>query len=721
MNRGLLNVLLLPETDIFMRFPELEQKVDYFLFDWDDEILMKTYTRVITKIQQKMHINDPYFHNDFSNKKKFKSKKKAIRAKRLLNEELDTLVRSKNVLWRSYISNKHPNSHKYPPEKINWNKDVDCIFLYGPIYKSEISLPWSSRSPNPSDGHNLKSALKKTPPLSLYGILTPPSANNNDSPTSKTSSPTSEVSPSSTTSISSFRNAPFLNHDSLKTPPSYNYDPSKISTELDFNIIPNDSSTINPELNYKKPKLRFNKEVEQCMVVFRQEEELLPTDFEDTADEDDSSFSSKSSLCLSSDPIKLGINITDDHTFPNSTFDNYKKIKSSPRKSLHLKIQSNIDDYFSDSSKESTHTLKNNDIPISNTAKKSNNSVCPTNTPQSPKNGSSSQKNSTTKSRKRRNRSTFVIKLAPTSLKNCSGSNATQDSADSISGFSIRKNLLSRNRNSTKNRNLFLDDDFGLEIKNKLESPKSDSWLWNTLGLSSSPSSSHINRPSNIDTSDLKNSERTGLSSAILSSSPTQIISNLSESVTNVISSNWDNLFASKYNKNSNSISSSSDSAHIESEPLNSSLPTLEFSNLSANELDNLTNPKETSFDFLSSNRASSSDTPFILDTNPESNLNLNIDSDFDFIIPQKSYASFNSNQSVDVLDSSNYTYSKSEFSPNTATSSFNGSAKPPASMLWPAIKESGENLFDNAEDRIATTVDAVKWLSSFFSNYSPF
>ncbi|OLY81866.1 hypothetical protein AYI68_g4025 [Smittium mucronatum] len=649
MNSELLNVLLLPETDIFSRFPELEQKVDYFLFDWDQDVLLKTYVKVSDKIRRKLHSSDPFFYRDLLTKKKHsKSKKRALRAKRLLEEELDTLIRSRNVLWRSYISNKHDNSHKYPPEKINWNKDVDVIFLYGPIYKSEIDLPWRCRSPTSVDGTNLKSALKRTPSQNLYGILTPPNVYNPENQIhSPRSSPTLQISPNSSSDL---KEIGFINHDLLKTPPDYDY--FKYSnSNVDFELIPSNNAG---DVKFKKPKLRFNKQVEQCMVVFRQEEELLPTDFEDTADEDDSLSGSRSSL----DSLKLDFNLQRESFLNdfNSNDSSYNNLDIKHR-DFHSLISDSRSNKYLIKDEAYDGSVSENNLPIS---KKGH-----------------SHKHS--KSKKRRNRSTFVIKLAPTSLKNCNGTRVSSDSNDSITGFNIRKSLLTRNN---RKKNGALDDDFGLDIDTDIDKSKSESWIWSTLGLSS---------PTNIPGSSPNShtNEASGISSTILSSSPTRLISNISGSVSNAISSKWDILFSPKPSspssdsqKANNGITEVTDSGSVSS--------------------------LEPTFDYLNSGK-SSSNYPGLLDSDfyyPSDNRS----SEFDFLATTTRSIP---NHPADTLSTSSLFYSEQQSSQPTY--------KAPASMLWPSIKESGENLFDNAEDRIATTVDAVKWLSSFFSNYSPF
>ncbi|OMH79115.1 UPF0047 protein [Zancudomyces culisetae] len=160
--------------------------------------------------------------------------------KQILKDELKTLVRIVNVLFRNYYVCRQQTL--YPPEKINWNKDADQVFLYGPVFKRQNNIINNSR---------LKSALKKKSPLDLLG------------------SPT-----------------PTLYYYHVK---ENSIDDKPVIQMKDVDLAGSQNgSTDTLFREEKKPKITFNRQVERCMVVFRQEEELLPTDFESESEVDDS-------------------------------------------------------------------------------------------------------------------------------------------------------------------------------------------------------------------------------------------------------------------------------------------------------------------------------------------------------------------------------------------------------------------------------------------------
>ncbi|KAJ2745034.1 hypothetical protein GGI20_002482 [Coemansia sp. BCRC 34301] len=155
----LVDVLLLSDYSIYERYPELVQRVDYFLYEWTEEMLTRTESLLRKKSRSVRNIE--------TNKERLYTNNG--------EGEAFTHARSLNIAWRQFAVGRL-QLPRYPPERINWNKDAD---------------------------------------------------------------------PASAAIVSQL-----------------------------------------------KPRLRFNNSVEQCMVVFKQEKEYLPTDYEedDSADENDASY-----------------------------------------------------------------------------------------------------------------------------------------------------------------------------------------------------------------------------------------------------------------------------------------------------------------------------------------------------------------------------------------------------------------------------------------------
>ncbi|GME91893.1 unnamed protein product [Ambrosiozyma monospora] len=78
-----------------------EQHVDYFSHDWDETEISKSWRYVILK------------RNDFADS-----------------------ARLENASWRSWAQAKN-GLKTISPEELNWSKDTDVTWLYGPIFKDE--------------------------------------------------------------------------------------------------------------------------------------------------------------------------------------------------------------------------------------------------------------------------------------------------------------------------------------------------------------------------------------------------------------------------------------------------------------------------------------------------------------------------------------------------------------------------------------------------------
>ncbi|KAJ2851722.1 protein phosphatase regulator [Coemansia brasiliensis] len=234
-NHGsLVDVLLLPDCNLYQRYPELVQRVDYFLYDWCESMLART--EYFLRQQSRW----PHASSETNNEKG-------------KEDEATTHTRSRNIVWRQWAVNRL-QLPQYPPERINWNKDADPVFLYGQVPALRLGVPWSVHS---IDSHGtqtsstreiqLKPALKRT---DLQTFLTSPT-----------------LSPASSPLYSPL------------------YSPAmSIRENMSTSSFGSDETLDNDEA--LKPRLRFNDRVEQCMVVFDQEKEYLPTDYEDMSEDE---------------------------------------------------------------------------------------------------------------------------------------------------------------------------------------------------------------------------------------------------------------------------------------------------------------------------------------------------------------------------------------------------------------------------------------------------
>ncbi|KAJ2661671.1 hypothetical protein IWW48_002217 [Coemansia sp. RSA 1200] len=232
-HKELVDVLLLSHYNVYERYPGLVERVDYFLHEWSERLLART---------------ESLLRRQSRSLRNMSAKTSSV------EDESFTHSRSLNVVWRQWAVCRL-QLPRYPPENINWNKDADPVFLYGQTPVVRLEVPWSEhslavghRAPiNPS----LKPALKRT---DLQTFLTSPTLSPAASP-------------------------PY-------SPP---FSPAlSVRESMSTSSLTSDSTLENETL---KPRLRFNNKVEQCMVVFNQEKEYLPTDYEDNADDcDDDGF-----------------------------------------------------------------------------------------------------------------------------------------------------------------------------------------------------------------------------------------------------------------------------------------------------------------------------------------------------------------------------------------------------------------------------------------------
>ncbi|KAJ2245211.1 hypothetical protein GGI13_005919 [Coemansia sp. RSA 455] len=260
----LVDVLLLSDYNIYERFPELVQRVDYFLYEWSEEMLTRTESLLRKKSRSVRNIE--------TNKERLYTNNG--------EDEAFTHARSLNIAWRQFAVGRL-QLPRYPPERINWNKDADPVFLYGQMPALRLEIPWSTHSSMTtlSRARNCSGAAVGAgmpPAVAMPGCaLLKPALKRTDLQTFLTS-PT--LSPASSPPYSPMDSPTISIRESMST--------SSFGSDA---TLDNESSAIAAQL---KPRLRFNDSVEQCMVVFKQEKEYLPTDYEeeDSADENETSY-----------------------------------------------------------------------------------------------------------------------------------------------------------------------------------------------------------------------------------------------------------------------------------------------------------------------------------------------------------------------------------------------------------------------------------------------
>ncbi|KAJ1775100.1 hypothetical protein EV176_004979 [Coemansia sp. RSA 451] len=236
---SLVDVLLLPDCDLYQRYPELVQRVDYFLHNWCEDLLART--------ESLLRRQSRGLRNSEATKQRAGG----------VDDEAFTHTRSLNIVWRQWAVSRL-QLPQYPPERINWNKDADPVFLYGQVPALRLGVPWSVHSVDnhppavPATTHataQLKPALKRT---DLQTFLTSPTLSPASSPL----------------------------HSPLYSPAMSIRENMSTSSFGSDATLENDAAL--------RPRLRFNDCVEQCMVVFDQEKEYLPTDYEDMSDDEGS-------------------------------------------------------------------------------------------------------------------------------------------------------------------------------------------------------------------------------------------------------------------------------------------------------------------------------------------------------------------------------------------------------------------------------------------------
>ncbi|KAJ1949740.1 protein phosphatase regulator, partial [Linderina macrospora] len=251
----LVDVLLLSDCNLYERYPELVQRVDYFLYDWTEHTLARTQAllrRHAKQLKKPIANSTTCYQNNGE-------------------DESFTHARSVNVVWRQWAVGRL-QLPRYPPERINWNKDADPVFLYAPMPALRLEVSWSvhtlSLTPkeNSPVAPNLPAARAATAPIA---VPLKPALKRTDLQTFLTS-PT--LSPASSPPYSPLHSPAMSIRESMST--------SSLGSDTTLENTPA------AQEGGVRPRLRFNDQVEQCMVVFKQERECLPTDYEDNCDEE---------------------------------------------------------------------------------------------------------------------------------------------------------------------------------------------------------------------------------------------------------------------------------------------------------------------------------------------------------------------------------------------------------------------------------------------------
>ncbi|KAJ2721328.1 hypothetical protein GGI07_004055 [Coemansia sp. Benny D115] len=249
-HRDMVDVLLLPDCNVYERYPELVQRVDYFLYAWTEELLSRTEALLRKQARSLRNITPEHRERNRGG-----------------DDEAFTHARSINIAWRQFSVHRL-QLPRYPPERINWNKDADPVFLYGQMPALRLEVPWSMRrgiAGFDAVGGGLKPALKRT---DLQTYLTSPTLSPVSSPGAYCCSPAMSIRESvSSSSLGS--------DDTLDANAA-----AGAASSSSAAVAAADAAML------LKPRLRFNDQVEQCMVVFTQEKEYLPTDCEDSQEED---------------------------------------------------------------------------------------------------------------------------------------------------------------------------------------------------------------------------------------------------------------------------------------------------------------------------------------------------------------------------------------------------------------------------------------------------
>lgn len=132
--------------------------VDYLTHDWDSNDIIQANHEIRKQLHQ------------IKTQKELSDDTKEQKS---IQIEHDRLIRFQNAIWRQMAricTNRLGQSNaKISPSTVNWQKESDITWLYGPFYTTKLtsSAPSALSSTTTSSTKGIKSALKKPAPTSL--------------------------------------------------------------------------------------------------------------------------------------------------------------------------------------------------------------------------------------------------------------------------------------------------------------------------------------------------------------------------------------------------------------------------------------------------------------------------------------------------------------------------------------------------------------------------
>ncbi|KAJ1919569.1 protein phosphatase regulator [Mycoemilia scoparia] len=330
-------------------------------------------------------------------------------------------IRCQNVLWRQWSIHLR-QLDKFPPEKINWNKDADLSFLYGPVYRNAVSegySPYFSRSVSDS---RLKPVLKRP---SFSDTLR--SASNASLALPETTSPLLGAVTSTTSAAAGSSPGLPLFPQKQQQQQQQQLAIEIVNANMQNSIVASplsNSPPVSPRNGgASKPKLRFNNRVEQCMVVFSDEEELVPTDAEsDGGDEADDEKA-----------MVVGMETGDDSPFRSghkSSLNTSKPVLGEDRRAYGVDTQDHLNNQLNAKNITGVLLTDNNGMPPFYSSGDFDHSMASKETTSAKRyslhedtasefaqSSRKAIKSTPSLVKKRRNRHSIIIKLEPTTLK----------------------------------------------------------------------------------------------------------------------------------------------------------------------------------------------------------------------------------------------------------------------------------------------------------------
>ncbi|KAG0235550.1 hypothetical protein BGW42_005163 [Actinomortierella wolfii] len=166
-------------------------------------------------------------------------------------------LRLENASWRNWAKQRH-NLKTVSPRTLNWLKDSDTTWLYGPLYKANIDAFDISRF-----GSKTPNAAETAPQLALSSSTSPP-GETSQSPTSQSSS-----TPTSPIYAGGKRLKPVLKHrtasELFKADTLFHVQSDlRLSRRIEPYSKAQETAVFK---EHRQPKLRFNDSVEQCISI----------------------------------------------------------------------------------------------------------------------------------------------------------------------------------------------------------------------------------------------------------------------------------------------------------------------------------------------------------------------------------------------------------------------------------------------------------------------